>query len=480
MKLRVAVIVLSILAVLQFVLFMSSILYYNDRNFKRFVDENVFGKKPSKASEVAKESVKINDIYFYKTLGGEENENVYSFEITNNRIFITGNREGKDRTKLILLSLDSSGNLYEELYLGFKNTNVEGTTLTIFQNNVLVAGDLTAESNSDIYLSLISNGAPMWDIVLGSERNEISPVLATLRDGNVAIAFGTKALNSDAYELAFAVMNKKGDIRDISVIRGGIKDLPTAILEVSNRVWVIGETKTFGFGASDILIVSFSNYSIEWVKVIGSKDFESPTSAILVDDGVVISVNSPKFSVLKVDFDGNIKWVKKYKNGSVTAMAQVSNKIFSIGPIANPYSINNLFILETDTEFNPSFEEFYSFNYNELPVGLWSDGTYTYIIGTSYFEATKNDIWIVKLKRITNIELVEVQTNITLVTNLVLTVSNINVETTNFIVSYTNQYPFYLYSMNGLPNALKERFDKEKELKELMEKKMKKKKKKKK
>jgi hypothetical protein len=478
MKLKVAVIVLSILAVLQFILFVSSILYYNDKNFKKFVDENIFGKRQDRSSRLAEGSTKINDIYFYKTLGGKENENVYSFKITNDRIFITGNRENKNRTELLLLSLDSSGNLYEELYLGRGNTNFEGTTLAIFQSNILVAGDLTVESNSDIYLVLISNSLPIWDIVIGSERNEISPVVSTLRDGKVVIAFGTKALNSDAYELAFTVMNKKGDIKDISVIRGGVKDLPTAILEVSNKVWIIGETKTFGFGASDILIVSLSNYFIEWVKVIGSKDFESPMSAISVDDGVLISVNSPRFSVLKVDFDGNIKWVKRYRNGNVTAMTQVSNKILSIGPIANPYSINNLFILETDTEFNPTVEEFYSFNYNELPVGVWSDGTYTYIVGTSHFEATKNDIWIAKLKKMTNIESVEVQTNVELVTNLILSVSNINVEVTNFIVSYTNQYPFYLYSISGLPDALSERFEKEKELKKLMEKKGKKKKKK--
>jgi len=310
MKLKVAVIVLSILAVLQFILFVSSILYYNDKNFKKFVDENIFGKRRDRSSRLAEGGTKINDIYFYKTLGGKENENVYSFKITNDKIFITGNRENKNRTELLLLSLDSSGNLYEELYLGRGNTNFEGTTLAVFQSNILVAGDLTVESNSDIYLVLISNSVPVWDIVIGSERNEISPVVSTLRDGKVVIAFGTKALNGNAYELAFTVMNKKGDIKDISVIRGGVKDLPTAVLEVSNKVWIIGETKTFGFGASDILIVSLSNYFIEWVKVIGSKDFESPMSAISVDDGVLISVNSPRFSVLKVDFDGNIKWVK--------------------------------------------------------------------------------------------------------------------------------------------------------------------------
>jgi|GEM_PF-3154665 len=475
MKLKI-VIILSILLVIQSLLFVSFILYYNDKNFKGFVDENVFSKK-SKSVNNEKETAEVNDIYFYKTFGSKDNENVYNFKVIDDKIFIVGSKESQSRSSLLLLNFDVLGNIANEFYLGYKSTNFEGISITTFQSNLLVGGDVTVDQNSDIYLSLISNDSILWDIVLGSDKSEISPVVSTLKDGNVFIAFGTKCLNNDAYELAFTTLDKSGDIKNLHVMRGGVKDLPIAIVELSNRIWVIGETKTFGNGASDILIISFSNYFVEWVKTIGTKDFESPTSALVQNDGVLISVNSPRFSVLKLDFDGNIKWVKRYKKGSVVAITSVSNGILAIGPIADPYSINNLFLLETDSEFNVTTEEFFSFNYNELPVGVWGDGIYTYIIGTSYFDATKNDIWIVKLKKITNIYMSNAQENIETFTNTVLSVSNINVEITNFTISSTNRSPFYLYSIHGLPTSLDKRFKEEEEEFKKLNKKTKRKKK---
>lgn len=451
-------------------------LYYNDKNFRKFVDQNVIPIFSPKTTEETNK-VMINEIYSYRIYGSSEDDNLASISFQDNKIFYLANKVKNNKGNIWLFSIDSDGTTSKEITLGQKDVDENATSLYINQENIYLTGEITKNNTPFVWIVKLTNFSYEWDLVVESKEKNVSPIINKLANGTIVVAFSTKAVNTNALSVAITHITPQEDITNILVFTGEIKDTPMSIVEFSNgEYWIIGESKSFGFGETDIFIISFNkNNTIKWFKIFGTKLSESPSSILKVQDGIIISTTAKHFSLIKINTNGEIEWTKKYSTGGISSLYQFNNHIFATGTIYDPYSPNNIFVFEADENFNILWEEFYSFNYDETPYGIFVDSNFIYIGGTSYNDKTLRDLWLVKLKRGTNIPISNTNTLLNISTEIFSKDIPLDI-ITNIPITATNRGPIWISTTKKFPATISKRFEEEIKAKKLEEKKSKSKK----
>ncbi|MFN4245447.1 MAG: hypothetical protein ACK4F9_04785 [Brevinematia bacterium] len=462
-KTKIYIIVLSILLLIQTIAFILFNLYYNDKKFKKFVEKEIFQRFKKADESLVTNKIDILELQSYRIYGNIGNENLSSVKFDNNRFYFLATKVNGNLEDIWLFSTDIDGTITKEILLGKKNLSESGNSFDIHQENIYIAGEITKEKNSELWIIKLSNFIVEWDIILRSKEANTSPIIKKLSNGDIVVAFSTKNINTNALSLATFRITREGDITNITIFTGSNRETPMYILELTNGdYWIVGESKSYGFGETDIFILSFDNNdNVKWFKIIGTKFAESPSYLIQMDDSILISTLARHFSLIKINLEGNIESVKKYINGSISSLFKLGSTIIATGTIFDPYSPNNIFIFEADTNLNMLWEEFFSFNYDETPYNIIGNNNLIYLTGTSYNDKTLRDIWFVKLKKTTNILLTNSISNL-IDAKIEMNQTNIGNETIiNIPISSTNKVLFEIDSNYGLPKAIKERFKKE-------------------
>lgn len=477
LRLKVLVVVLSLLLVVQTIVFVLFGLYYNNRSFRNFVDKEVFSVFFREARSTNTNEVRVTEICSYRIYGGSSDDNLSVVKLFGGGKYFLGSVVRDGLEDIWLFEVDEDGVVVREVFLGKRGENEVGTGIDVHNGSVYVVGEVYAGKGDagKMWIVKMSNFLVEWDVVLKGRSKVASPVVERLSSGEVIVAFSTAVTVTNAFSLCVARISREGDVVDVVVFPGKVKETPLAILELTNgEYWVVGESKSFGLGETDIFVVSFSSKGkVRWFKVFGTKFAESPSSAVVVGDGVVISTSAKHLSLIKLNLDGNIEWVKSYRNGSVSSVCRSGENLIVTGTVFDPYSPNNVFVFEADKSLRVLWEETYAFSYDETPYGVFSENGFIYIGGTSYNDKTLRDVWLVKLKKVAGAD----TSNFRLISSLVdytneVIQTNIPVEiATNVFISSTNEGLFEVRSIYGLPSGLKARFEKEQLAKKLEEKK---------
>lgn len=470
-RLKFVVAFLSILLFIQTVLFISLALYYNDKNFRKFVDTNILN--PRKEETTQTNRILINELFSYRIYGDIKDDSIYHEKLVKDKSYFAGSKVRKNNLNDIwFFVVDRDGSVVKEMTVGKDDLDEVGLSFDVNNDIIYLSSEIYTKNEKSVYLVRITNFSVEWDLVIKSvARKDISPVVKTLKSGDVVLSFSTEGIISNVLSLAVVRISKNGDFTNITVLTGSIKETPIGIVEFDNsEYWIVGESKSFGFGETDILVVSFKDDKLNWIKVYGTKFAETPNFVLKVDDGVIISTPARHFSLVKVLTNGDVEWVKTYKNGSISSLFKFGDSFFATGTIFDPYTANNIFVFETDTNFNIRWEEFYSFSYDEMPYGISVDSNFIYISGTMYNDKTLRDVWFVKLKRLTNVVISNAMSNLTEYTGEFLSKNVENVSITNIYISSTNTSIFSISSFYSMPKGIKERFEKEQLAKKKLEK----------
>ncbi|MEN2998428.1 MAG: hypothetical protein ABDH28_05275 [Brevinematia bacterium] len=474
-KLKLTVVLLSVLLIFQTIAFVLFGLYYNDKNFRSFVEKGVFPVVFGSTQTTSTNSLQINEVYSYRIYGDENEDNLSVIRFERDKSYFLGSKSKGGSEDIWFFAVDRDGIIVKDIFLGKKGENEVGTSFDTSGNTIYLSGEVAdvVKKVSGIWVVKLTNFSPEWDILLRGGGRNTSPVVKKLSGEDVVVAFSSQAITSNALSLGLVRISKYGDFSNVLIFPGSSRETPISVVELTNGdCWLIGESKSFGFGETDIFIVSIGKDGrVKWFKVFGTKFAESPSSAVSLGDGVVVSTSAKHFSLLKINLDGKIEWVKKYLNGSISSLHLLDKNLIATGTIFDPYSPNNIFIFEANENFEILWEESYSFSYDETPYAVFADKNFIYVGGTSYNDKTLRDIWFVKLKRATNVTTAKVTNTLVEYSGEINQVDVPLDIVTNISISSTNRVVFDVSSVFGLPLGLKNRFEKEKMSKKLEEKK---------
>ncbi len=242
---------------------------------------------------------------------------------------------------LMLMRLNSSGNLIWGYTYGGNYCDDYGTSLEILGGNVYATGTFRCWSSSNTYSI---------------------PVLKTDPSGNVLWA---KIYDGSGMDWA----------NHISVLPDG-------------NLLVVGYTYSFGAGGRDVIAIKLNpgNGNVLWAKAYGTpSDDEGKWFAVLPDGSIgIVGVSGGNALFLKVDNSGNLQTAKTYTfsaSSEANSIGVISGRIFIAG------GENAAFLMEVDLSGNPLstrgwssslgdwFESVEVFTSGELLLcGVWGTG----------------------------------------------------------------------------------------------------------
>ena len=201
---------------------------------------------------------------------------------------------------------------------------------------------------------------------------------------------------------------------------GGDKnDIGFEIIESNDGSYLmVGSTKSFGVGSSDILAIKLdTSGTVIWMKTYGWPHHDVARSVIEVEDGYILIGDAWDYGhsrldiyALKIDSSGNIVWNNMYGTNSkdigFKALEIEQSDILLLGYTRGFDPAGDIFVLRTDSEGNEIWRNNFGTNYDDYGFDLAINGNNTFVvIGTkagfyndvysTYFNSHDADILLV-------------------------------------------------------------------------------------
>ena len=282
-------------------------------------------------------------------------------------------------TALMLIALTSISHVSGQATSWLKvieNADVS-TSLVVGSDGLYIAGVTSHFSPyyNVFVCKLDFNGDLQWFKVITPSHTLFDVVMALGSDGIYLAA--SNQTTSSFEDIFVCKLDFNGDLQWSRVINGSGVDVPYAIA-VGDGVYVAGYAGSYT--PNNTFVCKFSlDGDLQWFKTIGisGSDFMYGQSMALGSDGIYIATADDDISVFKLDFDGNLQWLKKLKYdwGSEKAYALTlgSDGVYLAGELSDVYGATMMVVCKLD--FNGDLQWFKAIN-STAPSGYYEGHAY--------------------------------------------------------------------------------------------------------
>ncbi|MFC2168212.1 CFI-box-CTERM domain-containing protein, partial [Acidobacteriota bacterium] len=221
-------------------------------------------------------------IEWSKSYGGNESDNAYSIQQTNDGGYIVAGITtsfGAGSSDIWIFKLASDGEIeWQKTYGGSENEFARFIQQTN-DGGYIVAGYTSSfgAGLADFWvLKLFSNGEIEWHKIFGGEKNDFAHSIQQTFEGGYVVAGETKSFGIGDKDIWILKLNVLGDIEWQKTYGGSQTDVASSIQQTSDGGYIVaGSTNTYGSGKRDFLILKlFSNGNINF-----SCEFEKESNA---------------------------------------------------------------------------------------------------------------------------------------------------------------------------------------------------------
>jgi uncharacterized delta-60 repeat protein len=230
-----------------------------------------------------------------------------------------------------VLKLTSVGEIEWQRIYGIYGAEKDDMVSSIQQTSdggYIVTG-YTESFDADIFdfdlwvLKLSPAGDIEWQRIYGGDRPEkVSSIIRQTSDGGYIFACSTFSFGAGHHDFWVLKLTSLGEIEWQRTYGGSNNDKAYSIQQASDGGYIVaGETKPFGAGNKDILVLKLaSDGNIEWQKTyVGNYTDEAYSIQQASDGGYIVAGETQSFGagngdiwILKLASDGTIKWQKTY------------------------------------------------------------------------------------------------------------------------------------------------------------------------
>jgi len=186
-------------------------------------------------------------------------------------------------------------------------------------DNVIVTGNkYSGLGNNDLWLLKYDNsGTHLWNTTFSGVTDDYGYGVVVDSNNNITVVGKTESFGAGGFDAIIARYDSSGTHLWNTTWGGGLNDIANKIdVDSSDNLIVVGETKSFGPGDSDIFVVKYDNSGTQlWNKSIGSTNYDVASDVIVdsSDNIILTGVHQPTslgLFVVKFDSSGTQLWNK--------------------------------------------------------------------------------------------------------------------------------------------------------------------------
>ncbi len=371
---------------------------------------------------------KLNTVIFIKRYRDKRrlwNHCAYSIEQINDGFVISGwlgFPTEQTTGHILLIKTDFLGNIkwaktYSEKGRIFKDERVFYVQKTNDEGFIVAGYTYPSEfGRYDVLLIKMDTiGNIKWSKIYGGENLDIAHLVQNTKDKGYILVGCTESFGAGNKDILLIKIDGNGNI-EWAKTYGGKKDEEGYFIQQTsdNGYIIVGYTTSFGAGASDILLIRIDfNGNIKWAKTYGGKNYDYAFSVQHTpDEGFIVvgytesfGAGSKDIFLIKTDADGNIKWTKTFGgkgNDYAYSVHQTKDDGFIIAGYTNSFGniSGDIILIKTKKSGDVEWSKIYRIKNSDeyvYSIHQTSDGGYIAI------GKINNDILIIKTENDGNI-----------------------------------------------------------------------------
>lgn len=279
--------------------------------------------KQQKRSEVDAENA------WQKIYGDYESEEAYSIQQTKDGGYIIAGSCKRYRrgTDILVMKLDSYGNLEWEKTFGGKNNDRAYSVQQTLDGGYIIAGEIELSfsplKGGDIVLiKLDSKGNLLWQKTFGGNDFDEAKSVKCTKDGGYILAGWTSSYGNGDSDYYVIKVDKDGKVLWQKIYGGNSDDEAFDICEsVDGGYVIVGRTFSSGTKSWEVYVIKIDNNgNVLWEKLYGGDGDDYGESIYPTKEGgYIIAGRSDSFTnkydeiyILKIDSKGKLQWQKFY------------------------------------------------------------------------------------------------------------------------------------------------------------------------
>jgi uncharacterized delta-60 repeat protein len=249
----------------------------------------------------------------------------------------------------LLAKRDSAGTIQWQRVLGGTASEIAWAVAIDSLDNIYVAGEtssLGAGGGDFLLAKYNSSGTIQWQRILGGTSSEIGRSVAIDLSDNVYVFGETFSVGAGGGDFLIAKYNSSGTIQWQRILGGTSNEIGNSVaIDSLDNVYVLGETNSSGAGQTDFLIAKYnSSGTIQWQRVLGgtgndngySIAIDSSDNIYVLGETISTGAGSRDFLLAKYNSSGTIQWQRVLGGTSVEQGYSVA-----IDSLDNVYVLGN-------------------------------------------------------------------------------------------------------------------------------------------
>ncbi|ACI19324.1 hypothetical protein [Dictyoglomus thermophilum] len=249
-----------------------------------------------------------------------------------------------------------------------------------------------------------------WDKVYGGPKSEKGYGIVKVKDGYLLVG-ETTSFGSGGKDIYLLKIDRNGNKIFEKAIGGQKDDYAFSILEGKEGYFIVGATRSFGVGNSDVYIVKVKeDGEILWQKTYGGKGFEEGWRITRDNEGNYVVVGRTNsfgngqydLYLLKIDEDGNLIWEKAYGREMSEygyGICADNDGYVAVG-ITNSFSEGqDVYVVKVDKNGNLSWEKVYGGKGYDYAYDVTNCEDGYLMVGNSNSFSDSVDLYVLKIDK---------------------------------------------------------------------------------
>jgi len=270
----------------------------------------------------------VSQALFAKAFVGPQGEYAWSIVQTSDGGYAVAgwtNSFGAGGDELLVLKLTSSGGLSWDKTFGGTAFDGDPSIIQTSDGGCAVAGytnSFGAGVSDCLVLKLTGSGDLSWAKTFGGANYDDPYSIIQTSDGGYALAGYTNSFGAGGHDFLVLKLTGSGDLQWAKTFGGTLDDEAWSITQTSDGGYALaGWTWNFGARYQDFFVLKItSSGDFQWAKRFGGADFDYAYSIIQTSDGGYAVLGETKsfgagrrdFLVLKLTGSGDLSWAKTF------------------------------------------------------------------------------------------------------------------------------------------------------------------------